>query len=63
MATPQFNVLEHLDQPWCQKTTLPALHEYWNVLSRTMDEWGNSAAEEPLAKTATTAAGGGSATS
>jgi hypothetical protein len=63
MATPQFNVLEHLDQPWCLKATLPALHEYWNALSRTMDEWGNAAEEELLAKTATTAAGGGTATS
>ena len=43
--------------------TLAVLHEHWNALSRTMDEWGNSAEEELLAKTANTAAEGGPATS
>lgn len=52
VATPQFDVLEHLDKPWCDTGTLPALHDYWNSLSSTMDAWGASAEDAFLPKPA-----------
>lgn len=39
VATPQFNVLEHLDQPWVLTENLPALHKHWRDISDAMDKW------------------------
>ncbi|MDY0744774.1 hypothetical protein SNE35_09655 [Paucibacter sp. R3-3] len=47
VATPQFDVLEHLDQPWCLPETLPALREHWQEIARSMDDWA-SASEATL---------------
>ncbi len=42
VATPQYDVLEHLDQPWCLPETLPALQEHWDGIARTMDDWAST---------------------
>ncbi|MEX8520358.1 MAG: hypothetical protein AB3X44_17770 [Leptothrix sp. (in: b-proteobacteria)] len=39
VATPQFNVLEALDQPWVTTENLPALHQHWHNISKSMDQW------------------------
>lgn len=39
VPTPQFNVLEALDEPWAKKETIPALHQYWHDLCDSMDDW------------------------
>jgi len=48
VPTPQFDVLEALDQPWVTTDNLPVLHQYWHSLCASMDEWANSAYEEFL---------------
>lgn len=39
---PQFDVLEALDEPWCLSSTRPALQEYWDKVTRSMDEWASA---------------------
>jgi len=39
VATPQFDVLEGLDQPWATTENLPALHSHWHEVSAAMDAW------------------------
>jgi hypothetical protein len=39
VPVPQFILLEALDQPWAKPENLPALHEHWQKLSETMDQW------------------------
>lgn len=41
VPVPQFDVLKALDQPWVTADNLPALHQYWNDLSNTMDKWAD----------------------
>lgn len=48
MPTPQFDVFKSLGQPWVMTDNIPALSGYWSELSRTMDEWADSAADEFL---------------
>jgi len=48
VATPQFDVLKDLDQPWCLPETLPALHEHWQTISQAMDEWTATTESELL---------------
>ena len=50
VATPQFDVLEHLDQPWCLPETLPALLDYWHTLARSMDDWASTSDDVLLPK-------------
>ncbi len=50
VATPQFDVLEHLDQPWCRPETLPALQEHWYAVTRSMDDWATTSEAEILPK-------------
>lgn len=45
VATPQFDVLEALDQPWVTTANLPALHKNWQDVSRAMDAWGDDTDE------------------
>jgi hypothetical protein len=39
VATPQFNVLEALGEPWVLTEHIPALHTYWNEICESMDKW------------------------
>lgn len=43
VATPQFDVLEGLDQPWVTTESLPALHQHWRDISSAMDAWADDA--------------------
>ncbi|MDT0359328.1 hypothetical protein RJO15_26325 [Herbaspirillum huttiense F1] len=45
VATPQYDVLEALDQPWITSANLPALNEHWDRISNEMDEWLNTPLE------------------
>lgn len=45
VATPQFDVFEALDEPWVTTANLPALHQHWQDLARTMDGWADDADE------------------
>jgi hypothetical protein len=48
VATPQFDVLEGLDQPWVTRKNVVTLHKYWDELCASMDAWTNIAADEFL---------------
>ena len=48
VATPQFDVLKDLDQPWCLPKTLPFLQEHWEAISRSMDDWVATTEQELL---------------
>lgn len=50
VPTPQFDVLEALDQPWITTDNIPALHRYWDELSDSIDAWANGASEDFLPK-------------
>lgn len=39
VPTPQFNVLEALDEPWVTTQNIPALHTYWDEICESMDKW------------------------
>ena len=39
VATPQFDVLDGLDQPWVKTDNIPALHQYWREICDSMDKW------------------------
>jgi len=39
VPVPQFNVLDHLDQPLVTTENLPALHEHWHTISEAMGQW------------------------
>lgn len=43
VATPQFDVLEGLDQSWVTAESLPALHQHWRDISSAMDAWADDA--------------------
>jgi hypothetical protein len=45
VPTPQFDVLEALDQPWVSSVHLPALHRHWQRISDTMGEWAVQTAD------------------
>lgn len=45
IPTPQFDVLEALDQPWVKPENLPALHQHWHTLSESMDQWAYDTTE------------------
>jgi hypothetical protein len=48
VATPQFDVLGHLDEPWVTPQNKPLLHIYWRELCTSMDSWANTDDEEFL---------------
>ena len=39
VATPQFDVLEALDEPWVKTENIPVLHQYWREICASMDKW------------------------
>lgn len=39
VATPQFDVLEHLDEPWVTPLNKPLLCTYWRELCTSMNSW------------------------
>ncbi len=39
VATPQFDVLDGLDEPWVKTDNIPALHQYWREICDSMDKW------------------------
>jgi hypothetical protein len=41
VPTPQFDVLEGLDQPWILKENLSQLHKHWHDVSNAMNNWIN----------------------
>jgi hypothetical protein len=45
VPVPQFNVLEHLDQPWVITANLPALYEHWHAISEAMGQWAYNTEE------------------
>lgn len=49
VPTPQFDVLEALDQPWVTPANLPALQAHWDALSKTIDGWAYEAGNAVLA--------------
>jgi hypothetical protein len=53
VATPQFDVLEALDQPWATPATIPALHRHWREISAAMDRWAYNTNEGFLPPTDT----------
>ena len=48
VPTPQFDVLEALDQPWITKENIPALRRCWGALSDSIDAWATGASEDFL---------------
>lgn len=50
VPTPQFDVLEALNQPWITTENIPALHKYWEELSQSIDAWANRARDDFLPK-------------
>jgi AbiU2 len=48
VPTPQFNVLEALDQPWVTQDNLTTLHKYWREISESMDTWAEGTDNEFL---------------
>lgn len=48
VPTPQFNVLEALDQPWVTTSNLEALNCYWYEQCELMDNWVNAAPDDFL---------------
>jgi len=50
VATPQFDVLQDLEQPWCLPASLPALYDYWHEVSNSMDDWVSGTEAELLPK-------------
>lgn len=46
VPTPQFDVLEGLDNPWITTDNVPALHRYWRKLSESMDDWANGVSDD-----------------
>ena len=50
VPTPQFDVLEALDQSWITTKNIPTLHKYWGELSDSIDAWGHGASEGFLPK-------------
>ncbi len=50
VPTPQFDVLEALDQPWITSENVPALHKYWSELCDSIDAWAMDSSEEFLPK-------------
>lgn len=53
VATPQFDMLEALDQPWATTETIPALHRHWHDLSAAMNQWAYNTNEGFLPPTVT----------
>ncbi|KAF0843433.1 hypothetical protein FNL37_0859 [Methylovorus glucosotrophus] len=41
VPTPQFNVLEYLDEPWATSSSLDALQDEWDKLTTNMNSWSN----------------------
>ena len=41
VPTPQYNVLEALDEPWIGPKNLSALHTHWSEICAVMDAWAN----------------------
>lgn len=39
VATPQFDVLEALDEPWVTTKNIPALHQHWQEICASMNKW------------------------
>ena len=39
VPTPQYDVLAALDRPWIEAENLPALHQEWRRICKTMDDW------------------------
>ncbi len=50
VPTPQFDVLEALDQPWATTENIPTLRKYWDELSNSIDAWAYGASKEFLPK-------------
>ena len=50
VPTPQFDVLEALDQPWITTDNIPALHKYWGELSDSIGAWAHGASDDFLPK-------------
>lgn len=48
VPTPQFDVLDALDQPWVTSENLPALQEHWYALSKTLDDWASDSGDDLL---------------
>ncbi|WP_457333561.1 hypothetical protein [Rhizobacter sp. P5_C2] len=48
VETPQADVLDALDQPWCLPGTLPALDQHWHAISRAMNDWVTTTDQELL---------------
>lgn len=42
VATPQYDVTQHLDAPLALSTTLPALRQFWADYSRERDGWSSA---------------------
>lgn len=50
VPTPQFDVLDALDQPWITTENVPALRKYWSDLSDKIDTWAKNESDEFLPK-------------
>lgn len=48
VPTPQFNILEGLDQPWITAEKVVELQRYWNEISEVMDNWASDQGNEFL---------------
>jgi hypothetical protein len=48
VPTPQFDVLEALDQPWVTPDNLPLLQKHWDEISAVMDAWADASGDEFL---------------
>ena len=42
VATPDFEPMEHLDQPRVTPQNVPALKQHWQELAKTMDSWAGA---------------------
>jgi hypothetical protein len=52
VPTPQFDVLEHLDQPWVTTSNIAALQQHWDELSSRMDSWEHGVEQELFSESA-----------
>jgi hypothetical protein len=50
VPTPQFDVLEALDQPWVSTENIPLLHKYWGELTESINAWMQDISEDFLPK-------------
>lgn len=42
LATPDFDPMEYLDEPWVTSQNVPGLEQHWREISKTMEDWADA---------------------